>query len=94
LIPALTLVDSYQLGDCYSYMGAFRDAARAVMGEASAKLLESDLLWLQETGLAHLGERAQRLRARWAAQAHPAAQEIVAWLDGKYAITSEEMLTS
>jgi hypothetical protein len=34
------------------------------------------------------------LRAKWAALAHPAAYEVVAWLDGKYGITSEEMLTS
>jgi hypothetical protein len=94
LIPALTLVDSYAQGDGYCYMGSFRKAARVVMGEEGAKLVESDLLSLQDAGLGNLGERAQRLRAKWAAHAHPAAQEIVAWLDGKYGITSAEMLTS
>jgi hyaluronoglucosaminidase len=94
LIPALTLVDSYAQGDRYCYMASFRNAARAVIGEEGAKLLESDLLSLQDAGLGNLGERVQRLRAKWAVHAHPAAQEIVAWLDGQYAITSAEMLTS
>jgi len=92
-IPALTLVDSYQQGDRYAYMAAFRAAARAVVGDDLAQLLEGDLLSLQDSGLDHLGERAARLRDRWAAHAHPAAQEIVAWLDGANAITSEELLT-
>jgi hypothetical protein len=94
LIPALTLVDSYAQGDRYSYMASFRAAARAVMGSECATLLENDLLSLQDAGLGALGERTQRLRAKWAAHTHPAAHEIVAWLDGKYSITSEEMLTS
>jgi hypothetical protein len=89
----LTLVDSYAQGEAYSYMTAFRAAARSVMGDELATLLEGDLLSLQDAGLDGLGERAQRLRARWSAHAHPAAQEIVAWLDGANAITSEEMLT-
>jgi hyaluronoglucosaminidase len=94
LIPALTLVDSYSQGDAYKYMASFRAAALAVMGAEGARLLENDLLSLQDAGLGNLGERTQRLRAKWAALAHPSAQEVVAWLDGRYAITSEEMLTS
>ncbi|MFM9862767.1 MAG: beta-N-acetylglucosaminidase domain-containing protein [Micropepsaceae bacterium] len=94
LIPALTLVDSYRDGEGYRYMASFRGAARTMMGEEAARLLEGDLLSLQDAGLGNLGERTQRLKAKWAAHTHPAAQEIVAWLDGKYAITSEEMLTS
>lgn len=94
MIPALTLVDAYAQGDGYRYMASFRAAAVTAMGADGARMLENDLLSLQDAGLGNLGERAQRLRARWAAIAHPAAQEIVAWLDGKYAITSEEMLTS
>ncbi len=94
LIPALTLIDSYTQGDRYCYMGSFRSAARLVMGDEGARLIENDLLSLQDAGLANLGERVQRLRAKYAAQAHPAAKEVVAWLDGKYAITSAEMLTS
>ena len=94
LIPALTLVDSYRQGDGYRYMAAFRDAARKTVGDELAAVIEKDLLSLQDAGLANLGARAQRLRAKYATHAHPAAQEIVAWLDGAYAITSEEMLTS
>ena len=92
-IPALTLVDSYKQGDRYAYMAAFRAAARTIVGDDLAQLLEADLLSLQDSGLDHLGDRAARLRARWAAHAHPAAQEIVAWLDGANAITNEELLT-
>ena len=94
LIPALTLADSYAQGDGYRYMAAFRDAARSVVGDECAQLIENDLLSLQDAGLANLGARVARLRAKYAAHAHPAALEIVAWLDGAYAITSEEMLTS
>lgn len=94
LIPALTLADSYALGERYCYMASFCAAAGAVMGPEAARLLENDLSPLQDAGLSQLGERVQRLRAKWAAHADPAAQEIVAWLDGRYAITSEEMLTS
>jgi hyaluronoglucosaminidase len=93
-VPALTLVDSYTQGDRYSYMGSFRRAARAVMGDALAQMLEGDLLFLQDAGLDQLGERAARLRARWAQHAHPAAREIVEWLDGVHKITPEDMLTS
>ncbi len=94
MIPALTLTDSYREGDRYSYMSAFRKAARTVMGDELARVLENDLLSLQDAGLDHLGDRAARLRTRWSAHSHPAAQEITAWLDGAYAITPEDMLTS
>mgnify|MGYP000950775402 CR=1 FL=1 len=94
LIPALTLVDAYREGDGYRYMAAFRKAARAVMGEDLARRLEADLLSLQDAGLDQLGDRAARIRTRWAAHDHPAAKEIVAWFDGAYAITPDDMLTS
>ena len=94
MVPALTLVDSYKEGDRYRYMAAFRTAARTVLGDEGAKLIENDLLSLQDAGLANLGDRTARLRTKWSALTHPAAQEVVAWLDGKYAITTEEVLTS
>lgn len=94
LIPALTLADSYREGDAYRYMAAFRKAARAIMSNDLASKLEADILSLQDAGLDHLGDRATRIRTRWAEQNHPAAKEIVAWLDGAYAITPEDMLTS
>jgi len=92
-IPALTLADSYRQGEAYCYMAAFRAAARTIVGDELAQMLEADLLSLQDTGLDRLDDRVQRLRTRWVAHAHPAAQEIVAWLDGAHAISSEEMLT-
>lgn len=92
-IPALTLVESYERGERYSYMSAFRAAAQKIMGSELARMLEGDVLSFQDAGLDHLGERAAKLRARWAAHAHPAAQEIVAWLDGAYTVTGELLQT-
>ncbi len=92
-IPALTLIDSYAQGDRYNYMLAFRAAARDIAGEKLAQMFESDLIALQDIGLDHLGDRAAKLRTRWAAHDHPAAKEVVAWLDGAYAITGEMLQT-
>ena len=74
-------------------MSAFRTAARTIMGNDLARMLEGDLLAVQDGGLDSLGERAAKLRTRWSAHAHPVAQEIVAWLDGAYAITGEMLQT-
>jgi hyaluronoglucosaminidase len=93
MIPALTLADSYADGERYSYMSAFRAAARKVMGDDLARQLEGDVLSLQDAGLDNIADRVPKLRARWAAHAHPAAQEIVAWLDGGYAVTGELIQT-
>ncbi len=89
LIPALTLVESYRLGDAYAYGDAFRRAATEVMGPELAKRLAEDVLTLQDVGLDRLAERAAPLRERWGGVDHPAAREIVAWLDGAYRITDE-----
>ncbi len=85
-IPALTLAQSYRLGEAYEYGRAFADAAGVVAGPAFAELIRDDLVLLQDTGLDRLGEDAGRLRARYGAVAHPAAREIVAWLDGAYRV--------
>lgn len=93
-IPALTLVESYATGDAYEYGAAFRRAARAILGPDLADGVERTLLMLEDTGLDGLDdERKTRLRARFAAFDHPAAREIVAWLDGAYAIGAEELQT-
>jgi hypothetical protein len=93
-IPMLTLAASYAQGSDYAYGQAFRDAARQVCGEALAAQLTADLLTLQDGGLGELSdERRGKLRARYAAFDHPAAREVVAWLDGAYAITGEELQT-
>ena len=44
---------------------------------------------LQDVGLDRLGEKADYLRKRYSASAHPAAKEIISWLDGGYRITDE-----
>ena len=92
-IPALTLADAYRLGHDYAYGRAFMAAAVEVVGEALATMLQADLLTLNDGGLDRLGDRAARLRARYAAVDHPAACEIVDWLDGGYAITGEMIET-
>ena len=84
-IPALTLADSYAKGDAYDYGAAFGPAARAVLGDALAERVTRDLLLLHDRGLDRLGERRAALRARYAAFDHPAAREILAWLDGFWA---------
>lgn len=88
-VPALTLVDSYRLGDGYAYGEAFRRAADAVLGPELARLVWEDLLTLQDVGLDRLGEREPPLRERYGPLDHPAAREIIAWLDGAYRITDE-----
>ena len=66
-------------------MAAFREAARIVAGEALAGCLEADLETLQDRGRDRLTATERRqLRARYADFDHPAAGEIVGWLDGGY----------
>ena len=88
-IPALTLVESYRLGSDYQYGSALRRAAAEVMGTELAEWLWQDLLVLQDVGLDRLGEKEGALRERWAPVDHPAAREIIGWLDGDYRITDE-----
>jgi hyaluronoglucosaminidase len=92
-IAALTLVDAYEQQDDYAYGRAFLQAATKVVGAELAMMLQADILILQNVGLDRLGERAEKLRARYAACDHPAAREVVDWLDGGYAITGEMVLT-
>lgn len=93
-IPALTLAESYATGDSYQYLAAFRRAARAVLGPDLADGVERTLLLLEDAGLDGLdAERKDRLRARFAAFDHPAAREIVDWLDGGFAIGADELQT-
>jgi hypothetical protein len=89
-IPALSLAESYARDDAYEYLGAFRRAALAVLGPELADAVERNLLLLEDTGLKGLDdERKDRLRARFAAFDHPAAREIVSWLDGHWDTASE-----
>ena len=92
-VPALTLVESYAQGDAYEYDAAFARAAAEVMGEALARRVRGNLLSLEDRGLDRLGERRAVLRDRFAAYDHPAAREIVAWLDGYWDVTDELVQT-
>ena len=92
-IPALTLVDSYALGEAYEYGAAFDRAAGEVLGAELAARVRRDLLTLEERGLDRLGDRRATLRERYAAFDHPAAREILAWLDGQWNVTDEEVQT-
>ena len=92
-IPALTLAESYAKGEGYDYGAAFGRAARFVLGDALAEQVVRDLPMLHDRGLDRLGERRDGLRARYAAFDHPAAREILAWLDGYWAVADEIVQT-
>jgi hypothetical protein len=65
-----------------------------VLGPALADAIERTLLLLEDTGRERLGEeRMGRLRERFSAFDHPAAREILAWLDGHWIIGTEDLET-
>ena len=88
-VPALTLAESYRLGEAYDYAAAFRRAADTVLGPVMGELMDRHMNLLQDTGLDRLADRADRLRERYVAIDHAAAREIVRWLDGGYRMTAE-----
>ena len=92
-IPALTLADSYKMGDAYQYRESFESAAIAVLGDKLGTMVRDDLLTLQDIGVDRLGDKENLLRERYEAVDHPGAKEIVAWLDGEYRITDEIVQT-
>jgi hypothetical protein len=92
-IPMLTLPESYRQGTAYEYSAAFVRAAAVVCGPDLAALLRDDLLMLQDVGLDRLGDAAAVLRARYGGIDHPAAREVIDWLDGGYRITDEIVRT-
>jgi hyaluronoglucosaminidase len=93
-IPALTLARRYRDGEAgYAYGAAFAQACREVLGVPLADAVRGDLIPLQDTGLDRLGDLAAALRERYAAFDHPAAREILDWLDGGWRITDEIVQT-
>jgi len=91
-IPALTLAESYAQGDAYEYGAAWARAANAVLGEELAGLLARHYRLFHDQGLGRIDdETAARLRDRYAAIDHPAAREVVAWLDGHWRMTRKMM---
>ncbi len=92
LIPAITLARSYAQGEAYEYVRAFQDAARQVLGADLAAAVERNITQFQGFGLDRLtDENMSRMRPRYASFDHPAAREIVAWLDGAYRISLAEI---
>ena len=92
-IPAITLSDSYRLGDDYQYADSFRHACVTVLGDELGTSVRDDLLMLQDIGLDRLGEKEKLLRERYEGVDHAGAREIIAWLDGDYLITDEIVQT-
>lgn len=94
-IPLLTLAARYREGDAaWAYGEALEAACLEVTQDAAlSAALRSDLVRLQDTGLDRLGAMTTELRERYAAFDGPAAREVVAWLDGAYRITDDEVQT-
>ncbi len=93
-IPLLTLPQSYRDAHSYCYSTSWIDAATQLAGADLAEALRDNLLTLQETGLDRLSpETVERLRGRYAALDGPFGAEVVAWLDGGYGFTGEEVQT-
>lgn len=92
LLPALTLPESYRLGDDYDYGAALAASAREVLGPDLADLVRRHVILLNDTGRDRMDPAVRdRLRTRYAEFDHPAAREIVDWLDGKWVMTRDMM---
>ncbi|QVM82595.1 beta-N-acetylglucosaminidase domain-containing protein [Novosphingobium decolorationis] len=92
-LPALTLPMVYAEAEDYAYGAAFAEVARTHLGPEFAKRLMEDLAALQDIGHERLGPRADRLRGRYASLDHPAAREIMRWLDCEDLMRDDEVQT-
>lgn len=93
-IPALTLRSVYEHGKRYSYGAAFMEAATILLGKDFALLLRQDVMSLQDAGLEKIRQpRREELRSRYESIDHPAAREIVRFLDGEDLMKLEEVKT-
>lgn len=92
-IPAATLAASYRLGSRYDAEAAFAATAETVLGTELATLMIADAPALQDLGLDAPEVQRHSWQARYGAIAHPAAQEIVCWLDGAYGVSAELVQT-
>jgi hyaluronoglucosaminidase len=88
-IPALTLAESYRLGEAYEYGQAWDRAATQVLGAHLARKVRSHLNLFQEYGLHRLDDTIPRLTKAYGDVDHPGAREIMAFLAGDYRITRE-----
>lgn len=86
LIPALTLSDFYGGNAGSDTQKAFKKAVEDVVHDnALSKLIIRDKDIFQDGGLKSLTEAEKtKLRREYAPYKHPAAREILKWLDGKY----------
>ena len=91
LIPALTLAETYVRGSAYDSKRAFLPAATEILGSEFARRVDHDLQLLQDVRLDKLGRFAAKLRSRYCDLDHPGAREIIAWLDGRWRITHDEI---
>lgn len=93
-VPAITLAVSYREGVHYRYGRALDRALHAVAGAELGALLRADLLSLEDAGLDGMtAERRAKLHERYSAVAHPAAREVVRWLEGAYGVDAETVRT-
>lgn len=92
LLPALTLPESYRLGEDYDYGAALAATAQELLGPELSDLVRRHLILLNDTGLDRMDPAVRdRLRGRYATIDHAAAREIVDWLDGKWVMTRDMM---
>ncbi|GIU67117.1 beta-N-acetylglucosaminidase domain-containing protein [Candidatus Phycosocius spiralis] len=92
-IPAMTLADLYRMGDAYCYGASGLAAAHKVLGPQLAEMVCADLISFQDAGLSQLSHRLEALSERYQSIDHPAAREIVTWLQHGYACSSEFVQT-
>jgi hypothetical protein len=92
-IPALTLAASYRTGAGYDADAAFAAAATEILGADLAGQLADDVTALQDLGLDADSAQKDLWRARYVAFAHPAAREVIGWLDGIYGVSAELVQT-
>jgi hypothetical protein len=92
-IPALTLPMLYRQDRHYAYGAAFGEAARLLLGDDLAAMVQEDILIFQDVGHERLGLRADRLRARYQGIDHPAARDIMRWLAGDDLMTDDDVQT-
>jgi hypothetical protein len=93
-IPALTLVESYARGEDYRYGQAFDRAAAEALGPEMAALIRRHLNLFNDQGRDRIGHLIPKLRERYGPIDHPAAREVLDWLDGVWAVTREAAPTS
>lgn len=88
LIPLLTLLDAGG-----SDAERVRAAASALFGDDLGQMIAEDLPLLHDRGLDMAADDQAHLRARYGPHDHPAAREIIDWLDGKTAISLDKVQT-